>query len=152
MSRGGTLLAVDPNDKDHAVEGDLEAKVEKDGIVARTAYNVFRDRVSEKTLAQYAEICGVSQDAIVDMARQFTSYGKQAAAEFYRGAVQHTDGYYNGQAIILLNVLIGNSGWKGGLAQGGGHWHEFGGAPGNPYNFKEMHPAPHWDFGVKAES
>ena len=58
-------------------------------------------------------------------------------------------GTYNGQAIILLNVLIGNSGWKGGLAQGGGHWHEFGGAPGNPYNFAKMHPAPLWDFGVK---
>ena len=149
VSRGGTLIAVDPNDKEHVVEGDLEAKLEKDGIVARTAYELFRDRVGEKTLAQYAEICGVSQDTIADMAKQFTSYGKQASAEFYRGAVQHTDGYYNGQAIILLNVLIGNSGWKGGLAQGGGHWHEFGGAPGNPYNFKDMHPAPHWDFGVK---
>lgn len=149
VSRRGTLLAVNPNDKDHAVEGDLEAKVEKDGIVARTAYDLFRDRVREKTLVQYGEICGVSQDTIADMAHRFTSYGKQAAAEFYRGAVQHTNGYYNGQAIILLNVLIGNSGWKGGLAQGGGHWHEFGGAPGNPYNFKEMHPAPHWDFGVK---
>ena len=62
MSRGGTLLAVNPNDKDHAVEGDLEAKVEKDGIVARTAFDLFRDRVGEKTLAQYAEMCGVSQD------------------------------------------------------------------------------------------
>ena len=149
VSRGGTLLAVNPNDKDKAVEGDLEAKMEKDGIVARTAFDLFRDRVGEKTLAQYAEMCGVSEDTIADMARRFTSYGKQAAAEFYRGAVQHTDGYYNGQAVILLNVLIGNSGWKGGLAQGGGHWHEFGGAPGNPYNFHEIHPALFWNFGVK---
>ena len=116
---------------------------------SRTAYDLFHDRVHEKTLAQYAEMCGVSQDSIVDMARRFTSYGKQAAAEVVPGAVQHTNGYYNGRAIILLNVLIGNSGWKGGLAQGGGHWHEFGGAPGNPYDFKEMHPAPHWDFGTK---
>ena len=149
VSRGGKLLAVNPNNKDHAVEGDLEAKVEKDGIVALTAFDLFRDRVSEKTIGEYAEMCGVSSDSIIDMARQFTSYGKQAAAEFYRGAAQHTDGYYNGQAIILLNVLIGNSGWKGGLAQGGGHWHEFGGVPGNPYNFAKMHPAPLWDFGVK---
>ena len=93
VSRGGKLLAVNPNDKDHAVEGDLEAKVERDGIVARTAFDLFRDRVSEKTIGQYAEMCGVSSDSIVDMARQFTSYGKQAAAEFYRGAAQHTDGY-----------------------------------------------------------
>ncbi len=58
VSRGGTLLAVNPNDKDKAVEGDLEAKMEKDGIVSRTAFDLFRDRVGEKTLAQYAEICG----------------------------------------------------------------------------------------------
>ncbi len=149
VSRGGTPLAVNPSDKDHAVEGDLEARVEKDGVVARTAFDLFRERVGEKTLAQYAEMCGVSQDTIIEMARLFTSYGKQAAAEFYRGSVQHTDGYYNGQAIILLNVLIGNSGWKGGLAEGGGHWHEFGGSPGNPYDFRKMHPGPLWDFGVK---
>ncbi len=76
VSRGGTFIAVDPNDKDHVVEGDLEAKLEKDGIVARTAYELFRDRVGEKTLAQYAEICGVSQDTIADMAKQFTSVRK----------------------------------------------------------------------------
>ncbi|MEW6349707.1 MAG: molybdopterin-dependent oxidoreductase [Thermodesulfobacteriota bacterium] len=148
VSRGGRLLPVDPNNKEKAVEGDLDATLHKDGIEARTAFALLRDRAREMTLAQYAQTCGVSEDHIVEMAKRFTSYGKQAAAEFYRGAVQHTNGYYNGQAIITLNVLIGNSGWKGGLCAGGGHWHEFGGSPGNPYDFKKMHPSKFPAFGV----
>ena len=149
VSRGGTLLAVNPNDQQKQVEGDLEARIEKDGIVAQTAFELFRDRVRELSLAQYAEISGVSEAIIVEMAKEFTSYGKQAGAELYRGAVQHTNGYYNAQAIIALNVLIGNSGWKGGLAGGGGIWHEFGGTPGTPYNFNSMHPGWFSGFGTK---
>jgi anaerobic selenocysteine-containing dehydrogenase len=119
VSRGGTLSAVDPNDKKKPVEGDLEAKVEKDGIVARTAFELFRERAEAMSLAQYAEIAGVDRAVIEKMAKEFTAYGKQAVAELYRGPVQHTNGYYNGQAIIALNVLVGNSGWKGGMAGGG---------------------------------
>lgn len=149
VSRAGTLFAVDPNDKKNPVEGDLEASLEKDGIKARTAFQLLHDRAREMSLAQYAEECGVAETTVVKMAEEFTSYGKQAVAELYRGAVQHTHGYYSAQAIICLNVLIGNSGWKGGMAQGGGHWHEFGGKPGNPYDFHEMHPHSFFFFGVK---
>lgn len=149
VSRGGILLAVDPNDKKKPVEGDLEAKVEKDGIVARTAFALFRERASKMSLAQYAEVSGVTEAVIAEMAKEFTSYGKQAMAELYRGPVQHTNGYYNAQAIIALNVLIGNSGWKGGMAGGGSHWHEFGGKPGNPYDFHAMHPNWFLGFGTK---
>jgi len=148
VSRGGNLQAVDPNNKDTAVEGDLEAKLDKDGIVARTVFDLLWDRAREMTLAQYAEICGVSEDTIVKMAREFTSYDKQAAAEFFSGPSQHTNGYYSCQAIMMLNVLIGNSGWKGGLAHGGGRWHEFGGSPGNPYDFTKMHPRKLSTFGT----
>jgi tetrathionate reductase subunit A len=149
VSRGGTLLAVDPNDAKTPIEGDLRARVEKDGIVARTAFELFSERVREMSLAQYAEKCGVSEGAIAEMAKEFTSYGKQAVAELYRGPVQHTNGYYNGQAIIALNVLVGNSGWKGGMTGGGSHWHEFGGKPGNPYDFHAMHPDWFLGFGTK---
>lgn len=149
VSRGGALLAVDPNDRKKPVEGDLEARVQKDGIVAATAFELFRERAEAMSLAQYAEISGVSEDVIVEMARELTSYGKQAVAELYRGPVQHTNGYYNGQAIIALNVLVGNSGWKGGMAGGGSHWHEFGGKPGNPYDFHAMHPDWLAAFGTK---
>jgi len=148
VSRGGELHAVDPNDKANPVEGDLDAKYEQDGIVARSAFDLLVGRARQRTLAEYARISGVEEKTIVEMAREFTSYGKQAMAEFYRGPVQHTDGYYNAQALITLNLLIGNSGWKGGMAKGGSHWHEFGGKPGNVYNFKKLHPDKFPTFGV----
>jgi len=148
VSRNGDLLAVDPNDNERAVEGDLEAVLKKEAIEAKTAFALLRDRSRELTLAQYAEICGVSEQTIVEMAREFTSYDKQAVAEFFAGPSQHTNGYYSCQAIMMLNILIGNSGWKGGLAQGGGRWHEFGGTPGNPYDFKKMHPSKLAAFGT----
>jgi len=69
----------------------------------------------------------------------------------YRGPVQHTNGYYNAQAIITLNALIGNIDWKGGLTQGGGHWHEDGSAEGQPFPKSVIKSAPggFTAFGVK---
>ncbi|MEW6531748.1 MAG: molybdopterin-dependent oxidoreductase [Thermodesulfobacteriota bacterium] len=148
VSRGGNLLPVDPNDKEAGVEGDLDAKLDKGGVVARTAFGLFRERAREMTLAKYAEVCGVAEDTIVEMAREFTSYGKQAVTDFFSGPSQHTNGYYNCQAIMSLNLLVGNIGWKGGLAQGGGRWHEFGGSPGNPYDFQKLHPNRFPTFGL----
>ncbi|KKK73314.1 hypothetical protein LCGC14_2895080, partial [marine sediment metagenome] len=42
-----------------------------------------------------------------ELADELTSHGKKAAVEFYRGPVQHTNGYYTAQALITLNLLIG---------------------------------------------
>ncbi len=148
VSRDGALSAVDPNDNENPVEGDLEADWTQDGIVTRSAFALLKDRLGELSLAHYADTCGVDEETIVRMAREFTSYGKRAMAEFYRGPVQHANGYYNAQAIITLNVLIGNPDWKGGMAKGGGHWHEFGGKAGNPYNFSKLHPDKFPAFGV----
>ena len=148
VSRAGTLVAVDPNDGTNPVEGDLEASYRAGDVLARTAFSLLADRVREKDISEYARLAGVEEATIVEMAREFTSYGKQAVAEFYRGPVQHTNGYYTGQALIALNVLIGNAGWKGGWTAGGGHWHESGGKPGTPYDFGSMHPAKFPVFGT----
>ena len=147
VSRGGKPVKVDPNDKSNPVEGDLEAEVKRSGVVARTAYSLLKDRALEKSIKQYADISGVDVDTIVDMAKEFTSHGKRAVAEFYRGPVQHANGYYNAQALITLNLLIGNIGWKGGMSSGGGHWHEYGGKDGNPYNMGKIHPQKFPVFG-----
>ncbi|RMD86003.1 MAG: molybdopterin oxidoreductase, partial [Candidatus Dadabacteria bacterium] len=150
VSRAGSLVAVDPNDSANPVEGDLEAEVRSGDILARTAFSLLAARAREKSLSEYARLAGVSEETIVEMAREFTSYGKQAVAEFYRGPVQHTNGYYNGQTLIALNVLIGNAGWKGGWSAGGGHWHEFGGKPGSVYQMKSLHPDKFPAFGIRS--
>jgi anaerobic selenocysteine-containing dehydrogenase len=127
MTNSGPALA------DSAKGGTLEHDGQVNGIPVKTAFTLLKERALEKTLAEYSAICDVSVDTIVDLADEFTSHGKKAVAELYRGPVQHTNGYYNGQAIILLNVLIGNAGWTGGWSAGGGHWHEDGSKPGAPF-------------------
>jgi anaerobic selenocysteine-containing dehydrogenase len=113
--------------------GVLTGEFEVNGIAVKPAFQLLADRVAEKSLSEYAEIAGVKESDIVDLAAEFTNHGKKAAAEFYRGPVQHTNGYYNAQAIVLLNVLIGNVNHRGGITTGGSHWHEDGSKPGQPF-------------------
>ncbi|NOZ22505.1 MAG: molybdopterin-dependent oxidoreductase [Planctomycetes bacterium] len=148
--QGDKPVAVNPSDEKSAIQGDLLAEFKKDGIEAKTAFQCLKERAFEKEIKEYAEICGVAESDIVDLAREFTSHGKKAAAEFYRGPVQHTNGYHASRTLVVLNVLIGNSGWKGGLTEGGGHYHETGGKDANPYNFKKMHPNKLTAFGIRS--
>ncbi len=111
---------------------DLFVDTEVNGIKVKSVLQLLKERTEEYTLEEYAEIAGIRARDIEELANEFTSYGKQAVADFYRGPVQHTNGYYNGQAIITLNALIGNVDWKGGLQAGGSHWHEDG-SKGGPF-------------------
>ena len=132
-----------------AVFGDLEFSGEIKGIKVKTVFTILKEEALSRTLSEWSRICGVPENDIVDVAREFTSHGKKAVAEMYRGPVQHTNGYYNGQAIITLNLLIGNPDHKGGLTKGGGHWHEMGNKLKKPFNLKKMHPGKLHAFGHK---
>ncbi len=150
VSVGGALVPVNPYDDKNSVVGDLLATATAGEVPVKTAFQLLRELVSEKSVEEWAAAAGVSANDIVILAREFTSYGKQAAAELYRGAVQHTNGYYNAQAIITLNLLIGNVDWTGGLGPGGGHWHEIGDKPGQPFPVGPgLHPGKLTAFGVK---
>ena len=136
------------------VVADLDVATELNGIPVRSAFRLLKERVFEHTLEEYAELAGLDEElggagTIEELAREFTSHGKRAVAELYRGPVQHVNGYYQAQAIITLNVLIGNAGWKGGLSAGGGHYHEAGGKPANPYDFSKLPPVRMTPWGVK---
>ena len=131
-----------------ATVGQVEVDAEIGGIPVKSVFTLLRERVNEKTLEEYAELAGVSVDDIVEVADELTSHGKKAAAEFYRGPVQHTNGYYTAQALITLNLLIGNVDHKGGLMKGGGHWHEVGDKDGQPYPLGDLHPGKLKKFGV----
>jgi len=96
---------------------------------------------------EYAEIKGLSVGDIEDLADEFTSHGKKASTEIYRGVAQHTNGFYTVQAINTLNILIGNADWKGGLADGGGSWNDLG-QKGQPFVFADLHPGKTKAFGV----
>lgn len=121
---------------------DLEYTGEINGIPVKTVFTMLKERVFERTLEEYATICQLDPQVIVKTADEFSSHGRKAVADFYRGAVQHTNGTYNARTIAVLNFLIGNVSWKGGCeAHGGSHWHEMGGQPGNKYDLaKSLHP------------
>ena len=150
VSRDGELVAFDPNDGDNAVEGDLFAEGTAEGIAYKSAFLLLQEVASEHTLEEWSEICGIPVRKIVEVSREFTAHGKKAAVDLYRGPVQHTNGYYNGQAIITLNVLVGNGDWTGGLSVGGGHWHEMGDKAHGPFELlsSSTHPGRLGSYGV----
>lgn len=108
------------------------------GIPVVSEFSLQKEEIFKKTLAEYAELCGVSEETIIALAREFTSHGKQAVVERYRGPAQHTNGTLACNALIILNLLVGNIDHKGGYSVGGGHVHEFGGKEGNVYNFEKL--------------
>ncbi len=120
------MTSSGPQAAGNADHGLLEWEGDLAGISVKTVFSLYKARVMEKTLDEYVERSGVSLRQITRLADEFTSHGKKAAIDTYRGPVQHTDGYYAQQAALSLCWLIGNMDWKGGLGADGGHWHEFG--------------------------
>ncbi|HDL18910.1 MAG TPA: molybdopterin oxidoreductase, partial [Bacteroidetes bacterium] len=144
----GKQQAVNPYDEKNVAEGDLFVNTTVSGFAVKTSLQLLKESAFANSMPEWAKICGISTEIIAELAKEFTSYGKRAVAEFYRGPVQHTNGYYNAQSLISLNLMVGNPDWKGGLGVGGGHFHESGGKPGNPYDFSKLHPDKLGSFGV----
>lgn len=113
--KNGKPIAVDPNDEQNPVEGDLFVDTTLNGIRVKSAFQLLYESASEHTLVEWAEICGIKEETIVELAREFTSHGKRAVAEVHRGVSQHTNGFYNCFAFNTLNLLIGNYDWRGGF-------------------------------------
>ncbi|MDY6855795.1 MAG: molybdopterin-dependent oxidoreductase [Thermodesulfobacteriota bacterium] len=116
-----------PRGFDQVDHGQLEVKARIRNIPCKSVFLLLKERVCEKDIREYGKICGVTPSVIEKLAEEFTSYGKQAVADFYGGAVQHTNGTYTARTIIVLNFLIGNIDAKGGLIGGGGSWDSIGG-------------------------
>jgi anaerobic selenocysteine-containing dehydrogenase len=146
---GGKPLAVKADDDKSAVVGDLDYAGTLNGIQVKTAFTLLKEEAFSKSMAEWSELCGIPVADIEAVAKEFTSHGKKAAVEFYRGPVQHTNGYYNGQALIALNILIGNTDHKGGMSVGGGRWSEFGGKSKAQFDVNKLHPGKMSPFGHK---
>ncbi len=146
----GKPAAFKANDDKNPVNAELFYSGEINGIKVKTALQLLYDYARQKTLSQWAKESGLEEKDIIAVAKEFAKHGKKSVADLYRGPVQHTSGYYNGQVIISLNMLVGNVDWKGGLSVGGGHWHEDGSKPGNAFPVvKKMHPNKLAAFGIK---
>ncbi|ODR83523.1 molybdopterin oxidoreductase, molybdopterin-binding subunit, partial [Haladaptatus sp. W1] len=92
----------------------LDVDITVDGERLRSVWNLYRERVFEHTIDEYAEMARVSRDTIAEIADEFSGHGKRAAIMTYRGPAKHTNGFYNIRAIATLQHLTGNYDWKGG--------------------------------------
>lgn len=112
----GRLTAVDPNDDKTPVTGELLVNTTlPDGTPIKSGLQILLESAQQKTIAEWAEIAGVSESDVVETARELTSYGKMAAVDVHRGPAQHTNGFYNVLAWMTINMLLGNFDARGGM-------------------------------------
>ena len=145
--REGKPTAVAPADAEAPVHGDLFVDTMIGGVRVKSAMQLLFESANEHTLEEWAQICDVRVQDIVELAREFTSHGKKAAADIHRGVSQHTNGYYNVAAWMSLNLLIGNYDWKGGMAKPT-TYDATGAKSGQPFPVMSMHPNAMPTFGV----
>lgn len=143
------LTEQGPQSSELVEHGILEVDQVLRGIPVKSVFTLLAEAAREKSLKDYANLSGVPTEAIESLAEEFTRHGKKAAIDRYRGAGQHTNGFYAEKAILNLNILIGNQDWMGGLTKGGGFYNQNGTGANQPYNLKAgLHPQAMKPFGV----
>jgi anaerobic selenocysteine-containing dehydrogenase len=145
--KNGSLVPVDPYDEKTPVEGDLFIDTEINGIRVKSVMQLLYEEASKKTIEEWAEICGVRPEDVIELAYEFTNHGRRAVCDVHRGASQHTNGFYNNLAWFTLNLLIGNYDYKGGFIQKS-EYKPSGEKEEQPFNLKEMHPGKTTPFGI----
>ncbi|MBM4017572.1 MAG: molybdopterin oxidoreductase [Planctomycetes bacterium] len=143
----GKPAPFDPNDAAQAVRGDLLVDAEIGGRRVKSVLQLLAEESRRHSVEQWAAICGVEASDIIELAREFTSHGKKAAADIHRGAAQHTNGFYNCLAFNSLNLLIGNYDWRGGMVKLT-TYDITGAKAGGPFNIKAMNPRAMKPFGL----
>ncbi len=112
----GQPTAFDPNDAKNPVTGELFVDtVLPNGTAVKSSLQILMESARERSLSEWAEIAGVRERDMIAVARELTSYGKQAAVDIHRGPAQHTNGFYNVLAWMSINMLLGNFDAKGGM-------------------------------------
>lgn len=111
------------------------------GIACRTSFQKLWQEAQAKTIAEYAQAAGIPEATISRLGDEFSSHGRKAVTDFYRGAVKHSNGYYNGRAVMMLNFLVGNVDYVGGTIIGGPAADHMGKSQGAPYKLSQW-PGP----------
>ncbi|WP_246525152.1 molybdopterin-dependent oxidoreductase [Geomobilimonas luticola] len=153
--KDGKPVAFDPNDDKEAVKGELFVATElkdADGkpVKVKSGLQLMQEAAQEKSIADYATLCGTDAATIEAVAKEFTSFGKKACVDMHRGPAQHTNGFYTISSLMNLNLLIGNFDWKGGMIAASTF--NFDGTSSStdkqPFNFKKIGPKGQKTFGT----
>ncbi|MEW6026838.1 MAG: molybdopterin-dependent oxidoreductase [Planctomycetota bacterium] len=157
--RDNKPVPFDPEDEKNAVHGDLlvnttvtpETKPDQAhpsvGVAVKSGLQLLLEESQKYTIEEWAKICDVTSKDIEELAKEFTSYGKQACADIHRGVSQHSNGFYNVLAWNSLNLLIGNYDWQGGFTVAS-TYDITGGKAKGPFNIGSLHPNKLKPFGI----
>ncbi|MBZ0155321.1 MAG: molybdopterin-dependent oxidoreductase [Alphaproteobacteria bacterium] len=96
---------------------DLDASVSLNGVEYKTVFRMLRERAQEQTLEECDAVCDIPQGTIARIAKEFSA-AKHPVIEMFRGPVQQSNGYWNGQALCIINILVDNVDRKGGFIPG----------------------------------
>jgi anaerobic selenocysteine-containing dehydrogenase len=96
---------------------DLDATIIINGVEYKTVFRMLRERAQEKTLEECDAVCDIPPGTIARIAKEFSS-AKHPVIEMFRGPVQQSNGWYNGQALCIINMLVDNIDRKGGFIPG----------------------------------
>jgi anaerobic selenocysteine-containing dehydrogenase len=137
----------DPNNADIPVQGAPLASVTLNGIECKTGLQIIYEEAQSHTVAEWAEIAGISENDILELATEFTSHGTKACADIHRGVSQHTNGFYNVIAWYTVNCLVGNPDHTGGMIKGTSYDYTGAKAEG-PYILSKMYDGKQTKFGL----
>lgn len=98
---------------------DVERKAEGGLPAMASAFALMRRKLYEKTVADYAKLCGVPAEKLTALARKFASFGTKASAVGHGGFMSGA-GFYGAYTLLSLNVLVGSVNRQGGFAMSGG--------------------------------
>ncbi|MEW5829970.1 MAG: molybdopterin dinucleotide binding domain-containing protein [Chloroflexota bacterium] len=145
----GEPVAFDPVAADAApAVGDLFFSGAVRGVEVKTGLQILLESAQSHTTAEWAEIAGVKESDILELAAEFTSHGRKAVADIHRGPSQHTNGFYNNNAWYMVNLLIGNFDWAGGTIKASTYDRK-GGKKGQPFPVAKMFGEHHFPaFGL----
>ena len=96
------------------VVGDLFINQKVGDFDVKDGMQILLESAQEHSITEWAEIAGISENDLFELAAEFTSHGRKAAVDIHRGPSQHTNGFYNNNAWYVVNLLIGNFDYTGG--------------------------------------
>lgn len=146
----GKPVAFDPYSEEEgdAMVGDLFVEnVQLGDFTVKSSLQIIAESSREKTIEEWAEICGLNAADLVTLAQEFTSHGKKACADIHRGVSQHTNGFYNVLAWYTLNALIGNYDYAGGMIKLS-TYDAAGGKKGQPFPIASLSGGKQSPFGT----
>jgi anaerobic selenocysteine-containing dehydrogenase len=146
----GKPVALDPyaEGPDQAIYGDLLVdEVRLGPYRVKSALQLIADAAHEHSLKAWADICGLREPDLEEIAFEFTNHGKRACADIHRGVSQHTNGFYNVLAWNTLNALIGNYDFAGGMIKLSAY-DAAGGKKGQPFPLSSLTRGKLTPFGL----